>query len=72
MRITCYSKKWWNEEVVKACKIWAKKKKVWGQVMPNKEKLKQAQNVFYRIVRKIKRGCWQDFLEGKEKRSVGA
>ncbi len=72
MRVTCYSKRWWNEEVAKARKIWAKEKKVWGQVTPNREKLKQARNAFYHIVRKAKRECWQDFLEGKEERSVGA
>ena len=31
--------------------------------------MKQARNVFYRIVRKAKRECWQNFLEGTEKSS---
>ncbi len=41
MHVTCYSKRWWNEEVAKARKIWAKEKKIWGQVTPNRETLKQ-------------------------------
>ena len=66
MRVTFYLKRWWNEEVAQARKTWAKEKKTWGQVTPNREKLKQARNMFYRLVRKAKRECWQNFLEGKE------
>ena len=66
MRVTSYSKRWWNEEVAQARKTWAKEKKTWGQVTPNREKLKQARNMFYRLVRKAKRECWQNFLEGEE------
>ena len=43
-----------------------KREKIWGQITPNREKLKQAQNAFHRIVRKAKRECWQNFLEGEE------
>lgn len=57
MRVTYYCKRWWNEEVAKARKIWAKGKKIQGQITPNRDKLKQARNA---------RGCWQDFLEDKE------
>ncbi len=28
MRVTFYSKRWWNEEVAQACKLWAKEKKI--------------------------------------------
>ncbi len=66
MRVTSYSKRWWNKEVAQACKEWAKEKRLWGQITPNREKLKQARNAFYRFVRKAKRECWQNFLEGTE------
>ena len=55
--------------MAQARKIWAKEKKMWGKIIPNREKLKQARNVFYRIVRKAKRECWQKFLEGIEESS---
>ena len=42
---------------------------MWGKIIPNREKLKQTRNVFYHIVRKAKRKCWQNFLEGIEKSS---
>ena len=41
MRVTLFSKKWWNKEV-EARKIWAKEKKRWGKITPDREKLKQA------------------------------
>ena len=53
--------------MAQACKLWAKEKKIWGQITPNRKTLKQAQNAFYCIVHKAKRECWQNFLEGKEK-----
>ena len=34
---------------------------------PNREKLKQARNVFYHLIRRVKRECWQKFLMGDEK-----
>ena len=66
MRVTPFSKKWWNKEVAEARKIWAKGKKKGGKVTLDREKLKQARNAFYRIVRRAKRECWQKFLEGEE------
>ena len=33
---------------------------------PSREKLKQARNAFYRLVRRVKRECWQKFLMGDE------
>ena len=66
MRVTSYSKRWWNKEVAEARKIWAKEKKIWGHTSPDREKLKKARNAFYRLVRKAKRKCWQRFLEGEE------
>ena len=66
MQVTSYSKRWWNREVETAYKSWAKEKKTWGKITPDREKFKQARNTFYRIVRKAKRKCWQNFLEGKE------
>lgn len=67
LRVTFFSKRWWNAEVVEAKKTWAKGKREWGTVTPNKTKLKQARNLYYRIVRKAKRQCWQSFLQGEDK-----
>lgn len=66
MRVTSYSKRWWNKEVETARKSWAKEKKIWGKITPDREKFKQARNAFYRIMRKVKRECWQEFLEREE------
>ena len=55
--------------MAQARKIWAKEKKMWGQTTLDREKLKQARNAYYRIVRKAKRECWQNFLEGTEESS---
>lgn len=52
--------------MAEAHKIWAKEKKIWGHTSPDREKLKKARNVFYCLVRKAKRECWQSFLEGEE------
>ncbi len=66
MRVTSYSKRWWNKEVAEARKIWAKEKKTWGQTTSDREKLKQSRNKFYRVGRKAKKECLQNFLEGEE------
>ncbi len=66
MRVTPYSKRWWNSDVAEARKIWAKEKKKWGHTSPDRERLKKARNAFYRLIRKTKRECWQNFLEGEE------
>lgn len=68
LRVTSFSKQWWNKEVAEARKTWPKAKKQWGTATPNRAKLKKAQNLFYRVIRKAKRQCWQDFLQGEEKR----
>ncbi len=57
MQVTFYSKRWWNKEMVQACKLWAKEKKIWGKITPNREKLKQARNIFYRTMHKAKKEC---------------
>ena len=66
MRVTPYSKRWWNKNVAQARKVWAREEKLWGKITPNREKLKQAQNTFYCTVRKAKIECWQNFFEGIE------
>ncbi len=52
MRVTFHSKRWWNSEVAKANKIWAKEKKILAQISLNREKLKKAQNAFYWLILK--------------------
>ena len=66
VRVTPYSKRWWNKEVETARRSLAKEKRTWEKITLDKEKFKQARNAFYRIVRKAKRECWQNFLEGEE------
>ena len=61
LRITAYSKRWWNDEVTQARKIWAQDKKRLSE-----EELRQARNLYYRTIRKAKRACWQDFLQKEE------
>lgn len=43
--------------------------KIWGQTTLNREKLKQAQNIFNCIVRKTKRESRQNLLEVMEESS---
>ncbi len=66
VRVRSYFKRWLNKEVETACRSWAKEKRAWGKIIPDRENFKQAQNPFYRIVRKAKRECWQKFQEGEE------
>lgn len=68
-RITAYSKRWWNEKVAEARKIWAKDKKRLSGDGDLKEELKQARNSYYRTIRKAKRLCWQKNLQGGEQQS---
>lgn len=58
--------------MAQACKVQTKKKKIWEKITPNREKLKQAQNAFYRIVCKAKKEYWQNFLESMEESSDSA
>lgn len=67
IRVMFYLKRWQNEKVAQARKIWTKKKKTQEQVTLNRKKLKQAQNAFYHLVHKAKKEYWQNFLEGEEK-----
>ena len=64
-QITCYSKRWWNKEVAEARLIWAKDKRRLGRNEDLKEEFKQARNWYYQTIRKAKRECWQNFLQGK-------
>lgn len=41
MRIISFSKKYWNENLVKAWKTLAKEKKLWDKVLANKKNLKK-------------------------------
>ena len=68
-QITSYSKRWWNKEVVKARSTWAKDKRRLGKNEDLREEFKQARNRYYRTIRKAKRDCWQDFLQGKSQSS---
>lgn len=45
-------------------KIWTRDKKRYGGNDVYKEELKQAGNSYYGTIRKAKRLCWQNFLQG--------
>ncbi len=64
--ITQFSKRWWNDEVADGRKVWARAKKIYGRDLRYADKLKQARNTYYRIIRKAKRECWQNFLQGQD------
>ena len=65
-KVTSYSKKWWNDEVAQAKKTWAReKRRLPGYANITKE-LKKACNVSYHTTQKVKRQCWQDFLQGEK------
>ena len=68
-KITSYSKQWWNKNVTKARLTWAKDKKKLSRNKDLKKEFKQAQNLYYRIIRKAKQECWQNFLQGKAQSS---
>ena len=63
IRITAYSKRWWNPEVKEARFQYAKARRAY-KLDGNKEEVKLARNSFYKTVRKAKRICWQNFLQG--------
>ncbi len=69
-KVCAYSKRWWNKEVAEARTCWAKDKKKFGRDETRKQELKQARNSYYRTIRKAKRLCWQNFLQGKKENPI--
>jgi hypothetical protein len=71
LRITAYSKRWWNPTIKKArlkytqVKCRSKNSLNRGSTRLKRE-LNLARNNYYYIVRKEKRECWQKFLQGAE------
>lgn len=65
-RVGSYSKRWWNKEMAEARRVWAQDKKKYGGNVYFKEELRQARNAYYRTIRKVKRECWQNFLQGAD------
>ena len=61
IRITAYSKRWWNPEVKEARFHYAKARRAY-KLHGNKEEVKLARNSFYKTLRKAKRIYWQNFL----------
>ena len=69
LRITAYSKRWWNDSIKKARFKYSQVRREFKLNLNNhslllRNRLKIAQNNYYHIVRKEKRKCWQDFLQG--------
>jgi hypothetical protein len=66
LRVTAYSKRWWNSEVQEARSLYAKARRTYKLTGSESEKLEvnKARNSYYVTVRKAKRRCWQDFLLG--------
>ena len=65
--VSPFSKRLWNKEVAKARKTWARAKKAYGRDDRNQDELKKARNTYYHVIRKAKRVCWQNFLQGQDK-----
>lgn len=64
-RVTSFSKRWWNDEVAQAMKPWAREKRRLSHSSSATEELKKARNAYYHVIRKAKRECWQNFLQGE-------
>ena len=64
--VSPFSKRWWNDEVAEARKTWARAKRSYGRDDKYQDELKQARNTYYRVIRKAKRVCWQNFLQGQD------
>ena len=64
--ISPFLKRWWNDEVAEARKTWARAKKSYGRDDKYHDELKKARNTYYRVIRKAKRVCWQNFLQGQD------
>jgi ribonuclease HI len=62
IRITAYSKRWWNQEVQEARTRYARARRSY-KLNRNKTEVKVARNSFYITLRKAKRLCWQNFLQ---------
>lgn len=65
LRVSPFSKRWWNEDVAEARKVWAQAKKTYQGKLEFKDELRQTQNTYYRIIRQAKPACWQKFLQGQ-------
>jgi hypothetical protein len=71
LRITAYSKRWWNSTIQKTRLKYAQAKRRLKNSLDRgssqlKRELKLARNNYYYIVRKGKKECWQNFLQGAE------
>ena len=68
LRITAYSKRWWNSTIKetrsKYSQIRRQNKSALNHTPSTRNRLKIARNNYYYIVRKEKRKCWQNFLQG--------
>lgn len=69
LRITAYSKRWWNSIIKEARFKYSQTRRKFKSSFNNssrliRNKLKSARNNYYYIVRKEKRKCWQNFLQG--------
>ena len=67
MRITAYSKRWWDLKVQEARTKYSHTRREYKNSLKTpstQQKLKLARNNYYYIIRRQKRECWQQFLMG--------
>ena len=64
LRITAFSKRWWNSEIQEARSHYAKARRDFKLICGDNTEVNRARNDYYITVRKAKRKCWQDFLQG--------
>lgn len=62
IKVSSYSKQYWNNKLIKVRKFWVKDKKKLGWNDDWKQKLKQACNSYYQTIQKAKQLYWQNFL----------
>ena len=66
IRLTPYSKRWWGPKVKEARGAYAREYRAWKSGALGDAEHREAQNLFYRTIRKAKRECWENFLEGPQ------
>jgi ribonuclease HI len=66
IRITPFSKRWWNDEVREARQRFSRAHRQFAQGQSNWEMVRQSRNAYYTTIRREKRRMWQRFLQGEQ------
>jgi ribonuclease HI len=66
VRITPFSKRWWNQEIKDARGIYARTRRLFSRGQYSWENVRQTRNSYYTTIRREKRRIWQRYLEGRD------